>query len=82
MSLEFSKLDGLVFCERRRVAQRFVDILGLQIGIAPEDGPRDSPAAKRPSSRATGKRKPRMQGLPVHMAGSTVMRAKVIKKIL
>src|SRR5438874_12492879 len=36
---------------------------------------RVSPAAKRPSSRATGKRMPRMHGLPVQTAGSIVMRS-------
>ena len=35
-------------------------------------------AANSPSRRATGKRSPLMHGLPVHMAGSIVMRVNIM----
>ena len=38
-----------------------------------------SPEAKSPSSRETGKRSPRMQGLPVQTLGSTVIRSNFMR---
>ena len=75
------KLDRLVFGEKRRIAQRLVDVAGLEIGIGLENLLRVSPAAMSPRSRATGNRSPRMQGLPVQTAGSMVMRANVIAEL-
>ena len=70
------QFDRLVLGKEGRIAKRRVDIRGNGIRYPARIVSRVSPAASSPSSRATGKRKPRMQGLPVQIAGSIVMREK------
>jgi hypothetical protein len=46
-------LDRLVFSQGSGVSERFVNVLGLEIGVIGEDFSRVSPAASNPNSLAT-----------------------------